>query len=116
VSAKSKNKDLAAYLVALASQPVLNTRHAITTNHTPINHGQAAMPEFLEHGWALAAATPLLKFASVMPNHPKIGQYNAIVFKAIQGVETGRLTPDTATTFILDEMENELGKDVIIAK
>jgi inositol-phosphate transport system substrate-binding protein len=37
VSAKSKNKELAAYLVALASQPYPNMRHSVTTNHTPIN-------------------------------------------------------------------------------
>ena len=114
VSAKSKNKDLAAYLVALASQPVPNTRHVVTTNHTPINYGQQAMPEVLEKGWALVAATPMLKFASFMPNHPKIGQYNSIIFKGIQGVETGRLSADAAAAFVIDELTNELGKDVII--
>jgi len=114
VSAKSKNKDLAAYLVALASQPIPNARHAVTTNHTPIHYGQQAMPEIVEKGWALVAGTPMLKYASFMPNHPKIGQYNAILFKAIQGVETGRLTAQAATSFVVDEFTNELGKDVII--
>lgn len=114
VSAKSKNKDLAAYLVALASQPIPNTRHAVTTNHTPIHYGQQSMPEVVEKGWALVAATPMLKYASFMPNHPKIGQYNAIIFKGIQGVETGRLTAQAAADFVIDELRNELGKDVII--
>ena len=114
VSAKSKNKDLAAYLVALASQPVPNTRHAVTTNHTPIHYGQQSMPEVVEKGWALVAATPMLKYASFMPNHPKIGQYNAIIFKGIQGVETGRLAAQAAADFVIEELRNELGKDVII--
>ena len=114
VSAKSKHKDLAAFLIALASQPIPNTRHAVTTNHTPINYGQQAMPEILEKGWALAAATPMLKYASFMPNHPKIGQYNAIMFKGIQGLETGRLSAQAATDFVIGELENELGKDVVI--
>ena len=114
VSAKSKNKDLAAYLVALASQPIPNTRHVVTTNHTPINYGQQAMPEVIEKGWALVAATPMLKFASFMPNHPKIGQYNSIIFKGIQGVETGRLSAQAAADFVIEELTNELGKDVII--
>jgi inositol-phosphate transport system substrate-binding protein len=116
VSAKSKNKDLAAYIVALASQPIPNMHHAVSTNHTPINYGEQAMPELIEKGWALVAATPMLKYASFMPNHPKIGQYNAIIFKGIQGVETGRLTPQTATDFVISELENELSKDVIIRK
>jgi inositol-phosphate transport system substrate-binding protein len=114
VSAKSKNKDLAAYLVALASQPIPNTRHAVTTNHTPIHYGQQSMPEVVEKGWALVAATPMLKYASFMPNHPKIGQYNAIIYKGIQGVETGRLSAQAAADFVIDELSNELGKDVII--
>jgi inositol-phosphate transport system substrate-binding protein len=114
VSAKSKNKDLAAYIVALASQPIPNLRHAVTTNHTPINYGQQSMPEIVDKGWALVAATPMLKYASFMPNHPKIGQYNSILFKGIQGVETGRLTAQAAADFVVGELENELGKDVVI--
>jgi len=114
VSAKSKNKELAAYIVGLASQPYPNMRHAVTTNHTPINYGETAMPELVDKGWALVAATPMLKYASFMPNHPKIGQYNAIVFKGIQGVETGRLNAEKATDFVIDELQNELGKDVVI--
>jgi inositol-phosphate transport system substrate-binding protein len=114
VSAKSKNKELSAFLVGLASQPYVNTLHAVTTNHTPINYGQQAMPEVIEKGWALVAATPMLKYASFMPNSPKIGQYNSIIFKGIQGVETGRLSADAAAAFVIDELTNELGKDVII--
>lgn len=114
VSAKSKNKELAAFIVALASQPYPNMRHSVTTNHTPINYGGQAMPEVVDKGWALVAATPMLKYASFMPNHPKIGQYNSIIFKGIQGIETGRLTPQAATDFVVGELENELGKDVIV--
>jgi inositol-phosphate transport system substrate-binding protein len=114
VSAKSKNKELAAYIVALASQPIPNMRHSVTTNHTPINYGGQSMPEVVDKGWALVAATPMLKYASFMPNHPKIGQYNAIIFKGIQGVETGRLTAQAAADFVVDELSNELGKDVVI--
>jgi len=114
VSAKSKNKDLAAYIVAFASQPVPNMRHAVSTNHTPINYGEQSMPEVADKGWALVAATPMLKYASFMPNHPKIGQYNAIIFKGIQGVETGRLTAQAAADFVSGELANELGKDVVI--
>ena len=114
VSAKSKNKELAGYIVALASQPYPNMRHAVSTNHTPINYGETAMPELVDKGWALAAATPMLKYASFMPNHPKIGQYNSIIFKGIQGVETGRLNADKASEFVIDELQDELGKDVEI--
>jgi len=36
------------------------------------------------------------------------------MFKGIQGVETGRLNPQSATDFVIDELQNELGKDVVI--
>jgi len=114
VSPTSEHPELAAYLVGLASQNVLNTEHAVTTGHTPINYGQASMPRFIEDGWALRAGAPMLKYSTFMPNHAKIGQYNASVYIGIQAVETSRLDPKEAAAFVVDEMQNELGDDVII--
>ena len=108
------NKDLAAMLVALASQHVPNTKHAVGTNHTPIKFGQAAMPDFVEKGWGLVAGVPLLEYAEFMPNHPKIGQYNAITFQGVQAVETGEMSPEEAVEMVIEEMETELGDDVVI--
>lgn len=108
------NKDLAALLVGMASQHVPNTAHAVTTNHTPINYGQTAMPEFQEKGWALIAGTPMLKYAEFMPNHARIGQYNAITYTGIQAVETGEMSPEEAVEMVIEELEIELGDDVII--
>jgi len=114
VSAESEHPELAAYLVGLASQNHLNTAHAVTTGHTPINYSQTAMPRFIDEGWALRAGAPLLEYASFMPNHASIGQYNALLFKGIQAVETGRLDPKDAATFVVEELQAELGDDVII--
>lgn len=112
--ADTPNKALAATLVMLASLPVPNTAHAVGTNHTPISYGQAAMPAFVEKGWALAAGVPLLDYAQFMPNHPRIGQFNAITFSGLQAVETGEMTPEEAADMVLEELEVELGDDVII--
>ena len=114
VSAKSKNKELAAYIVALASQPYPNMQHAVIDQPHADQLRRAVDAGIVDKGWALVAATPMLKYASFMPNHPKFGQYNAIVFKGIQGVETGRLSAEKATDFVIDELQNELGKDVVI--
>lgn len=110
----TENKDLAAMLVAMASQHVLNTNHAVTTNHTPINFGQVSMPAFLDKGWALIAGAPMLQYAEFMPNHAKIGTYNAITFTGVQAVETGEMSPEEAAEMVLEELEIELGDDVII--
>ena len=111
---QTEHKDLAALLVAMASMPVPNTAHAVGTNHTPITYGQVSMPEFQEKGWALVAGTPLLARAEFMPNHAKIGQYNAITYTGVQAVETGEMTPEEAADMVLEELEIELGDDVII--
>lgn len=112
VSAKSKHPELAALLIALASQPIPNTKHAVSTGHTPINHSQAAMPAFVKDGWALRAGAKMLPYATFMPLHEQIGSYNAILFKGIQAVETQRLSPQEATEFVVEEMQNDLGDSI----
>ncbi len=114
VSPQSKYPELAAYLIGLASQPYLNTLHAVTTAHLPIKYSQLGLPRFIEEGWALRAGAPMLEYATFMPNHAKVGQFNAIIYKGIQAVETGRLDPKAATDFVLDELESELGEEVAI--
>lgn len=114
VSPTSEHPELAAYIVGLASQNVLNTEHAVTTGHTPINYGQTAMPKFIDEGWALRAGAPMLKYSGFMPNHAKIGLFNATVYLGIQAVETSRMEPKDAAAFVTDELLNELGDDVII--
>jgi inositol-phosphate transport system substrate-binding protein len=108
VNPKSPNADLAAMLVAFASLPYYNTQHAVGSAHTGIAHGQASMPAYRE-AWYLQAATPMLGRSTFMPNHPDFGRYNGILFKGLQGVETGRLSPEEAVEFLEEELTNELG-------
>jgi inositol-phosphate transport system substrate-binding protein len=115
VNPKSRNAELAALLVAYASLPYYNTKHAATTAHTAITHGQKSMPQY-ENAWYLQAATPMLARSTFLPNHPDFGRYNSVLFKALQGVETGRLTPAKAVEFLEDEMTNELKNSVKVIK
>lgn len=114
VVTEGPHKDIAAMLVGLASLPVPNTEHAVTTNHTPITFGQIAMPRFLRDGWALIAGVPLLEYAEYMPNHARIGQFNAITYQGVQAVQTGELSPAQAAAMVIEELETELGDDLIV--
>lgn len=114
VNPQSEHKELAAMLVALASQPVPNTKHAVSSGHTPINFGQKSMPEFVKDGWALRVGAEMLSYSTFMPNHEQIGVYNAAIYKGIQGVETGRLSAKEGTDFVVDELMTELGDAIII--
>ena len=113
VNPQSPNADLAAMLVAFATLPYYNTQHAVTTAHMAILNGQASMPEY-KAAWYLEAATPMVARAGFIPNHPEFGRYNGVLFKALQGVETLRLTPDEAIDFLEDELTNELGDSVMV--
>lgn len=113
VNPKSPNAQLAAMLVAYATLPYYNTQHAVTTAHTGVLNGQASMPEY-KNAWYLVAATPMLARSTFIPNHPDFGRYNGVLFKALQGVETGRLSPDEAIDFMEDELTNELGDKIMV--
>ena len=78
------------------------------TAHTAILNGQRSMPEY-KAAWYLHAAMPMLARSTFIPNNPDFGRYNGILFKALQGVETGRLSPGRGGRFLEDEMTNELG-------
>jgi inositol-phosphate transport system substrate-binding protein len=107
VNPKSEHAELAAMLVAYASLPYYNTKHAVTTAHTGILNGQTSMPDY-KAAWYLQAATPMLARSTFIPNHPDFARYNGILFKALQGVETGRLSPEEGVEFLEDELTNEL--------
>jgi len=113
VNPGSKNKELAALLVAVASQPYFNTAHAVTTGHTAISHAQTGMPDY-QKAWALRRGISMLPFSSFMPNHTQIGPFNAVIYKGIQGVETGRISVEEAVEFVIEELQSELGDDVSI--
>jgi inositol-phosphate transport system substrate-binding protein len=113
VNPKSAHADLAAMLVAYATLPYFNVQHAVGSAHLGITYAEAAMPAY-KAAWYLADAMPMLARSTFIPNHPDFGRYNGILFKALQGVETGRLTPDAAIDFLADELESELGDKVLV--
>jgi inositol-phosphate transport system substrate-binding protein len=113
VNPQSKHADLAAMLVAYATLPYHNVQHAVGSANLGILNGEESMPAYHD-AWYLAAATPMLARATFMPNHPEFGRYNGILYKALQGVETLRLTPDQAIDFLVDEMTSELGDQVMV--
>jgi inositol-phosphate transport system substrate-binding protein len=113
VNPKSPKAQLAAELVAYASLPYYNVQHAATSAHTAILNGEASMPAYAK-AWYLQAATPMLARSTFMPNHPEFGRYNGVLFKALQGVETGRLTPAQAIEFMEEELTSQLKDNVKI--
>ncbi|WP_275269264.1 ABC transporter substrate-binding protein [Pantoea ananatis] len=113
VNAKSKNADIAAELVALATLPYFNNEHAVTSYHTAISNAQTAMPKYRDN-WVLSAASPMMAHAKFVPNQTQFGSYNKVLFSGLQAVETGKMTAKQAVDFIAEELELQFGDDIEI--
>ena len=86
-----EHAELAAMLVAYATLPYYNTQHAVTTAHTAITQRPA------QHARLRGRLVPAGRDADAGAHRPSCrtiptsARYNGILFKALQGVETGRL-------------------------
>jgi inositol-phosphate transport system substrate-binding protein len=112
VAADAADPELAVRLLGLASSPELNTDHAVTTTHIGIRPEQLEDPRYKE-AWTLARATEFLEFTKYLPNNPQFGELNGIIYAAIQGVESGRLTGEQAADFVIEEASSQL-EDVVV--
>jgi inositol-phosphate transport system substrate-binding protein len=112
VAADAEDPELAIRLLGHASAADLNTDHAVTTTHIGIKSEQLDDPRYAE-AWPLARATELLKITKFLPNNPQFGDLNGIIYSALQGVETGRLSAEEAADFVIDEASASLD-DVIV--
>lgn len=112
VAKDAADPELAVRLIGLASSPELNTDHAVTTTHIGIKPEQLDDPRYKE-AWTLARATEFLKFTKYLPNNSQFGELNGIIYAAIQGVESGRLTGEGAADFVIDEATSTL-EDVVV--
>lgn len=112
IAADVSDPDLAVRLLGHASAADLNTDHAVTTTHIGIKPEQLDDPRYAE-AWPLARATELLEITKFLPNNPQFGDLNGIIYTAMQGVETGRLTAEDAADFVIDEATSNL-QDVIV--
>ncbi len=101
---KGEHAELAARVVGFASDPSLNTDHAVSTTHLGIKRAQQEDPRYIEQ-WPLLRATPLLEITKYLPNHPDFGALNQIIYESLQGVETGQLSAAAAAEFVVSEAE-----------
>ncbi|MEP2742741.1 ABC transporter substrate-binding protein [Bauldia litoralis] len=107
IAADTAEPELAVRLLGHASAVDLNTDHAVTTTHLGIKPEQLDDPRYAA-AWPLARATELLEVTKFLPNNPQFGDLNGIIYTAMQGVETGRLSAEEAGDFVIDEAEATL--------
>ncbi|MCV6548165.1 MAG: extracellular solute-binding protein [Cohaesibacter sp.] len=106
--------EIASQLVAIASEPRLNSLHAIKSAHLGIGSEQSNVELYANDRWASEATERLLTSANAMPNHTKFGQYWQIMFKGLEASWTGQKSVSDAIKDVEAELKSSLGDDVII--
>ena len=115
VVAAGEHEELAARVVGFASDPDLNTDHAVTTTHLGIKRSQLEDPRYIEE-WTLALSTSLLEITRYLPNHADFGALNQIIYEGLQGVETGQLSSEDAADFVIGEAEARIPDSIVIVE
>lgn len=106
--------EIAAQLVKIASEPRLNSYHAIKSSHLGITHQQSNVEFYANDRWAAEATERLLPHANAQPNHLKYGQFSELMYKGLETAWTGTKTAKEAVNEIEIEMKAALGDDLIV--
>jgi inositol-phosphate transport system substrate-binding protein len=113
VTSNSKNQELAFRLIAHATTPELNSRHSVESAHLAILTTQAQDPTYQKDKFLLQTGY-MSDFTTFIPNHPKYGAYDEVLFRFLSAVSTGQLQPKAAAEQAVNELKNQLRDDLIV--
>ena len=105
---------IAAELVKIASEPRINTLHAIKSAHLGIAKSQTSIELYSNDRWASEATERLLPSANAMPNNTDFGVYWTAMWKGLESAWTGQKSPDQAAADTAAELGNALGDRIIM--
>jgi len=108
-----KNPDLAFLLITLVTDPHINSLHAVNSGHLAILRSEVSDTKYQEDPF-LAEVAYMLEYTTFIPLHPKYGQYNDIIYRAVSAAESGEISVDEVFNTFLQEVQSTLGEDVII--
>jgi inositol-phosphate transport system substrate-binding protein len=106
--------EIAAKLIQMASEPRINTLHAIKSSHLGISPIQSDIDLYMNNRWATEATERLLPHANAMPNNVDFGAYWTIYWKGLEATWTGQKTAKQAVSDAEQEIRTTLGNNVII--
>ncbi|MBV7396122.1 ABC transporter substrate-binding protein [Mameliella sediminis] len=112
--ADDDHEDIAAQLVKIASEPRMNTLHAIKSAHLGISHQQSNIELYSNDRWASEATDRLLGHANAQPNHVQYGVFSEALWKGLEAAWTGVKTPAEAVAEVEAELKAKLGDELIV--
>ena len=105
---------IAAELIKIASEPRINTLHAVKSAHLGITHQQSNIDLYAGDRWAREATERLLPFANAMPNNTDFGTYWNAMWGGLEASWTGQKTPEQAVSDLEAELTSSLGEAIVI--
>lgn len=109
-----RTEEIAAQLVAIATEPRLNTLHAIKSAHLAVAEAQSGVDLYAQDRWAAEATEVLLPHANAQPNHPQYGAFSEAMFKGLEAAWTGVQTPEQAVAEVEQQLTATLGDELIV--
>ncbi|MFV1858503.1 MAG: hypothetical protein ACC647_04050 [Anaerolineales bacterium] len=113
ISSQTENPDLALALIAKATTDEANTRHAINSTHLGILKSQANYEPYTSDVF-LADVLYMLDYTTFLPNNPNWGTWSTITYESLAAVQSGDLTAQEAVDLAVEQLQNELGDEIII--
>jgi len=107
-------EEVASQLVAIATEPRLNTLHAIQSNHLAVTKAQEGIDLYSGNRWASEATEVLLGSANAQPNHLQYGAFSEAMFRGLESAWTGVQTPEEAVAEVEAQMQATIGDDLIV--
>lgn len=113
VSSDSEHPDLALMVISKATTKELNTEYAVASGHLGILESQSNYAAYTDAVF-LSQVAPILEYTTFLPNSPFFSAWSEGYFLGFAAVESGDLSPAEAVQVVIDQLENELGDNVII--
>lgn len=107
-------QNIAAQLIEIATEPRINTLHAIKSAHLAVTRSQSDVPLYAQDPWADAATSVLLPYANSQPNHPDYGAYSEAMWSGLESVWTGSQTAAQAVAALETELTTILGSELTV--
>ena len=107
-------EEVASQLIAIATEPRLNTLHAIKSNHLAVAQAQEGVDLYRGNRWASEATKVLLGSANAQPNHLQYGAFSEAMFRGLEAAWTGVQTPEEAVAEVETQMRATIGDDLIV--
>ncbi len=106
--------EIAAQLVAIASEPRINALHAIKSAHLGISMSESSVGLYSGDRWAREATERLLPHATAMPNNVSFGQYWEVMWGGLEASWTGQKSVEDAINDVETELRAALGDKIVI--